>query len=133
MSPTQNKQSTWEQARGLALLSHISIVFVFVLGPFCVLVPFVIWQLEKGKENPSKMLLFQSKQAFYYQLVVMLAAVVLGVAIFILTLFVVGLLVVPLAIVLGIAALAYGIYAGIKVWQGEENFKYYYLGDYLTL
>ena len=63
----------------------------------------------------------------------MLAAIVLGVIIAILSLVIIGFLVIPIAVVLGVAALIYGVYAGIKVWQGEDNFKYYYLGDYLNL
>lgn len=132
MSPEQKKKSADDNTVLLAMLSHVSIVLLFVVGPFCVLFPLVVWQLEKGKENPSKMLLFQSKQAFYYQLFVMLTAIVLGVVIMVLSLVIIGFLVIPIAIILGVAALIYGIYGGIKVWQGED-FKYYYLGDYLTL
>lgn len=133
MNPAQNKKPTDDNTVLWAMLSHVSIALALILGPFCVLFPLIVWQVEKGKENPSKMLLFQSKQAFYYQLFVMLAGLVLGVVITILSLIIIGFLIVPIAIIIGIAALVYGIYAGIKVWQGEDDFKYYYLGDYLKL
>ena len=114
----------------LAALSHFSILACFIIGPFCIAIPLIIWLLEQNKPKASKKLVFEAKQAFFYQLALFLASIVLGVIAGILTIIVIGLLLIPILGILFLAGVAYGVYGGIKVSQGEE-FRYKYVTDFI--
>jgi uncharacterized Tic20 family protein len=114
----------------LASMSHFSILLVLLIGPFTVVVPLLIWLLERNKPDQSKVIEFQAKQAFFYQVAVYLIGLVLGILIAILTIFVIGVLLIPVLVLFGIAAVVYGTYGGIKISQGEE-FRYIYIADFI--
>ena len=114
----------------LAALAHLSILTVLIIGPLSMVIPLVIWLLERNKPDKSAALEFHAKQAFFYQLAAYLITAILGVIVGILSVILVGLLFIPVLILFPIAAVIYGIYAGIKVWQGED-FRYIYLADFL--
>lgn len=115
----------------LATLSHLSILTIFIIGPFSLLIPLIIWLSERSKAEGSGFVEFHAKQAFFYQLAGYLIAVVLAIVIGILSFILIGLLLVPLLILFGLAFVAYGVYAGIRVAQGED-FKYLFISDYVS-
>lgn len=127
--PAKPKPSVKDNSQ-LAALAHFSILAVLIIGPLSIVIPLIIWLLERNKPDKSVTLEFQAKQAFFYQLAAYLITAVLGVIVGILSIILVGLLFIPVLILFPIAAVVYGIYAGIKVWQGED-FRYIYLADFL--
>lgn len=114
----------------LASLSHFSILACFIIGPFCVAIPLIIWLLEQNKPKGSKKLIFEAKQAFFYQVALFLATTVLGVIVGVLTIIVIGLILIPLLAIVFLAGVGYGVYGGIKVSQGE-SFRYKYVTDFV--
>lgn len=112
----------------LASMSHFSILLVLLIGPFSVVVPLLIWLLERNKPGQSKTIEFHAMQAFFYQVAVYLIGLILGVLIAILSIIVIGVLLIPVLVLFGIAAIVYGTYAGVKVIQGED-FRYIYIAD----
>ena len=132
MSPakTGKNQTGSRDVHLLAGLSHLSILTVIILGPFSMVIPLMIWLLERNKTERSTYIEFQAKQAFFYQVALYLMAATLFVVIILLSIIVIGLFFIPLLILFGIAALVYGFYAGIKVMQGED-FRYIYIADFI--
>lgn len=120
--PTNNTQ--------LASLAHLSFLTVLIIGPFSIVIPLIIWLLERNKPEKSSFVEFQAKQAFFYQLAVYLITAVLGILVGILSIIIIGLLFVPLLIIFPIVAVIYGVYAGIQVWNGTE-FRYIYVADFI--
>jgi len=114
----------------LAALSHLSILTVLLIGPFSMVIPLIIWLLERNKSNKSTQVEFHAKQAFFYQLAVYLIGAVLGIFIGLLSIILIGLLFIPVLILFGMAALIYGAYGGIRVGQGED-FRYIYVADFI--
>jgi uncharacterized Tic20 family protein len=114
----------------IASIAHFSILLVLLIGPFSILVPLLIWLLERNKSGGSKVIEFQAKQAFFYQTAVFLISLILGALIGILSVIVIGVLLIPVLIIFGIAAIVYGTYAGVKVSQGED-FRYIYIADFI--
>jgi len=119
-----------KDARLLALLCHVSIAAVFFLGPFTLAVPLLIWLLERNKAGASAVLIFQAKQAFFYQVAIYVLMAVVGLIIFLLTLIIIGSLMAPILVLAMIAAVGYGVYGGVQIWQGR-NFNYIYIADFL--
>jgi len=133
--PTQNTQKpkTTTPAKDdntLAALSHFSIITALIIGPFCMAIPLIIWLLENNKPKGSKNLIFEAKQAFFYQLAVFLITAAFGIVVGILSIILVGLLLIPVLVILPLAGIAYGVYGGIKVSQGE-SFRYKYVTDFI--
>jgi uncharacterized Tic20 family protein len=93
-------------------------------------VPLLIWLLERSKPDRSKVIEFQGKQAFYYQAAVYIISLILGGLIGILSVILIGVLLIPVLVLFGIAAIVYGTYAGVKVYQGEK-FRYIYVADFI--
>lgn len=93
-------------------------------------IPLIIWLLERNKSNKSTQVEFHAKQAFFYQLAVYLIGAVLGIFIGLLSIILIGLLFIPVLILFGMAALIYGAYGGIRVGQGED-FRYIYVADFI--
>jgi uncharacterized Tic20 family protein len=114
----------------VASLAHFSILLVLIIGPFSILVPLLIWLLERSKPDRSKVIEFQGKQAFYYQAAVYIISLILGGLIGILSVILIGVLLIPVLVLFGIAAIVYGTYAGVKVYQGEK-FRYIYVADFI--
>ncbi len=114
----------------VASLAHFSILLILLIGPFSIVVPLLIWLLERNKPERSKIIEFQAKQAFYYQVAAYLISFILGALIGILSIIVVGFLLIPVLVLFGIAVIVYGVYAGVKVFQGED-FRYIYVADFI--
>lgn len=119
-----------KDARLLATLCHLSIAAVFFLGPFTMAVPLLIWLLERNKPKASDFMVFQAKQAFFYQLAVYALMAAFGVVIALLTLIIIGSLLAPVLVLAMIAAVIYGIFGGVQIWQGK-SFDYVYVADFL--
>jgi len=114
----------------LSTLAHLSILTVLIIGPFSIVIPLLIWLLERNKPDKSAVIEFHGKQAFFYQAAIYLIMTLFGIITAILSIILVGLLLIPVLILCGIAAIAYGVYGGIRVSQGE-NFRYIYLADFI--
>jgi uncharacterized Tic20 family protein len=114
----------------LAALAHFSILLVLIIGPFAIVVPLLIWLLERNKPEHSKVIEFQAKQAFFYQIAVDLICLVLGILAGILSIILIGFLLIPVVIIVGVAAIVYGTYAGVKVYHGED-FRYVFVADFI--
>jgi len=112
------------------MLAHLSILTVLVIGPFSMVIPLLIWLLERNKPEKSEFIEFQAKQAFFYQVVVFVIATVLGICIGILSLILIGFLLIPVLVLFALAAMIYGVYAGIQVSQGKA-FRYLYVADFM--
>lgn len=121
---------TDKDARLLATLCHVSIAAVFFLGPFTMTVPLLIWLLERNKSSASDDIIFHAKQAFFYQIAVYVIMAVSGLVVALLTLIVIGSLLAPILVLAMIAAVGYGVYGGVQVWQGKD-FDYLYVADFL--
>lgn len=119
-----------KDARLLATLCHVSIAAVFFLGPFTMAVPLLIWLLERNKSGASDAILFQAKQAFFYQVAVYIIMALCGLVVALLTLIFIGTLMAPFLVLVMIAAIGYGIYGGVQIWQGRK-FDYIYVADFL--
>ncbi len=130
---TQKAKTIKKSARDpvlLSMLAHLSILTVLIIGPLSMVIPLLIWLLERNKPDKSDVIEFHSKQAFFYQIAVYLIITLLAIIIAILSIILVGLLFIPLLILCGLAAIAYGVYGGIRVSQGED-FRYFYIADFI--
>lgn len=116
--------------RTLASIAHFSIAAAFVAGPLAVVIPLLIWLIQRDKKEPSALLIFHGKQAFFYQIACLIAGAILTGIASALTAIVIGALLMPLIILAGLAAIAYGIYGGVQVYQGKD-FRYKYVADFL--
>jgi hypothetical protein len=135
MAEPQQKTKTPQSADGrdpvlLSAVSHASILAVFMMGPLTLLVPLVIWLSERNRPKPSAEVIFHSRQAFFFQSAAYLATLVAGLGVGLLTLIFIGLLLIPFVIVFFLAAVGYGVYGGIQVWQGRP-FRYRYVTDFI--
>ncbi len=108
----------------LAAVAHFAIFFLPIL------LPLVIWLMERNKTDFSEYVLFQSKQALIYQIAVWLTFFGIGLFAFIFTYLLVGMLFLPTFLMLYVLALGYGAYAGVQCLQGEA-FHYYFIGEKL--
>ncbi len=114
----------------LSMIAHGSILAVFFLGPLTLLVPLVIWLSERNQPNPSELVLFHARHAFFYQLAVYLIGGIVGLFIALLTIIFIGLFFIPFLILFLLAAVVYGVYGAIQVWQGRP-FRYKFVSDFL--
>ncbi len=107
----------------MAALAHAGILIT-------VIVALIIWLTQKDK---SKYVEYQAKQALVYQLVVAVGMTIAWVIVFVIGIITLGIgfiLFIPMMIV-GAAAVLYGLYAAWETYQGKD-FKYYMLGDMLA-
>lgn len=127
------KEATGTASKGnslLPVLAHLSILTVLLIGPFSMVIPLLIWLLERNKSPKSDFLEFQAKQAFFYQVAIYFICAILGILIGLLSIILVGLLFIPILIVFAVAAVVYGVYGGIRVLNGED-FRYVYVADFV--
>lgn len=116
------------QARTWNMWCHLSALSVLVGVPFGnVLGPLLIWQMKKS-EFPS--LDVHGKAALNFQLTVTIAAVVVGMAGFVLTFIFIGVLLFPVALLIGLCGVIFGVIAGIKANEGKE-YKYPYSFEFI--
>ena len=117
-SPPPTQSPTETQARTWNMWCHLSALAVLIGVPFGnVLGPLLVWQLKKN-EFPSVEV--HGKAALNFQLTVTIAAVVVGMAGFVLTLIFIGVLLFPVAILIGLCGVVFGIIAGLKANEGED-------------
>lgn len=114
----------------LSVIAHGSILAMFFLGPLTLLVPLIIWLSERNQSSPSETVLFHAQHAFFYQLVVYVIGFILGSCVALLTLIFIGLFFIPFLILFFLAAIVYGVYGAIQVWQGKP-FRYKYISDFV--
>ena len=135
MATAKNAKSTKSKSipqdnSQLAALAHLSFLTVMIIGPFSIAIPLIIWLLERNKPDKSLLVEFHAKQAFFFQLAVYIITAALGIVVGILSIIVIGLLLIPFLILFPLACVIYGIYGGVKVWNGEE-FRYVYVADFV--
>ncbi|MCQ3936187.1 MAG: hypothetical protein DPW18_03965 [Chloroflexi bacterium] len=124
---------TPQEERQWAMLAHLGVLanlFSGILGP---VVPLVIYMIYKDR---SRYVAYQSLQGLVFQLIWWVGGGILtGIAWAItgaLSAVLIGLLCIPFACVISampLAALIYGVYAGIQCNQGQD-FKYWLIGDW---
>lgn len=128
-----NQPLSQEDERLWALLAHLSILLNLVTGFLGPVVPLVIYLAFRDR---SKFLAYQSMQAFIFQLVFWVGGGALTGVIWVITgllsVILIGLCLIPVAIVVSlipIAALVYGVVAGIQVYQGDD-FRYWLISEW---
>ena len=122
------EEKTWSS------IAHVSIIlntFTIFLGP---LVALIIYLIYKDK---SRYIAYQSLQAFMFQLVFWVGAVIIASIMWfislLLVLIIIGCCMIPIAFFLSlvpIAALIYGVIAAIETSQGKE-FEYWIVGPWV--
>lgn len=110
------EEALTSEEKFLASLCHFCIVAVAPI----VLAPLIVWLIEKDKPGKSGYVLHHAKQALLYQVLLAGAVVVL--------LFTVVLS--PLAFILALAGMVYGVIGGIMVCLGKK-FNYLWFGEYV--
>ena len=120
------KKSNLKEDNRIAALAHFSIAAFVIAGPLSICIPLLIWLLERNKTNPLEDVIFEAKQAFFYQCCIYVIAAIIGCIIAILSLIFIGKLMIPFFIIAGLLAIAYGIYGGVQTWNGKK-FRYPYI------
>jgi uncharacterized Tic20 family protein len=118
-----------QDERLMALGAHAALA-AFFMGPFCIAIPLLIWLFNQNKEKPSEFVIFQAKQAFFYQLAVYIGMLILSAITALLSLVIIGYILIPVVALAGIAAIVYAVYAAIQVWNGK-SFRYMYVADFI--
>lgn len=114
--------------RTLAMLAHGSILLNLVTGFGGVIVALIIWLLKKDQ---YPWVGFQALQALLFQTACLLAFPFLFTVSVILVLLLVGVILLPVVLLLGIAALVYGLFGAYRCYDGAD-FRYPWLGDFLA-
>ena len=122
------------EERQWSMFAHLGVLVNLISGFLGPLVPLAIYFIYKDR---SRYVAYQSLQALIFQLIWWIGGGALtGVAWAItgtLSAFVIGLICVPFACIISampLAALGYGVYAGIQCNQGVD-FKYWLIGDWM--
>lgn len=125
LSPADER--TW------AMLAHLSVLINLVtgfLGPVAALVIYLVYK------DRSRFVAFHSLQSLIFQLVAWIGSGIVAVILWtvggILSMICIGVLIIPLAMLLSLiplAALVYGVIAGIQTYQGVD-FRYWLVGDW---
>lgn len=122
------------EERQWAMLAHLSILLNLVTGFLGVVAPLVLYMIYKDR---SRYVAYHSLQSLIFQLITWVGGgFIIGAAWTITSLLsavVIGLLCIPIACIvslLPLAALGYGIYAGVETSQGKD-FKYWLVGDWV--
>ena len=123
-----SEEKTW------AALAHLSILLNLITGFLGLLFAFIIYMVYKDK---SRYIAYHSMQSLIFQLICWVAAGLLIVFVWAITipllLIVVGCCLLPIAITLSLvplAALIYGVIGAIETSQGKD-FKYWLIGDWV--
>lgn len=122
-------ERTWAMIAQLSILANLITGF---LGPLIALVIYIVYK------DRSRYVAYQSLQALVFQLIFWVAAGFLAAMTWVIALTLtpvlcLGCLIMPPGLFLSlvpIAALIYGVLAGIRCSQGED-FKYWLIGDWL--
>ncbi len=118
-----SEDKTW------AALSHASILLAVLSGgPFGPVAAFVIWLLRQDK---SPYVRRQAMQALVYQLITIVLAWTMWVAIGLLSVVLVGLCLIPFGLLISLLMVVYGCYGAYECSQGRE-FSYWLVGDLIA-
>ena len=129
--PTSTEQN-W------AMLAHLSILLNLITGILGPVVALIIYLVYKDR---SRYIAYQSLQSIIFQLIVWVGVGLVIGAIWLITgilsIVLIGLLLIPFSLlatlfllVVPLASLIYGVYAGIKCSHGED-FRYWLIGDWV--
>lgn len=106
----------------LGAVCHFSIFFLPIV------LPLIVWLIEKDKKDFSPFVVFQAKQALLYQLTVFVLFIGIGLFGLGLSYLLFGLLFLPAYLIVYLMALIYAAYGGIQCLLGVD-FQYFYLGE----
>lgn len=104
------------QARTWNMLCHLSALAGYIIPFGNVLGPLLVWQIKKN-EFPS--VEEHGKAALNFQLTVLVAVVVVGMAAFLLSFVCIGFVLIPVVVAIGLCGIIFAIIAGIKANNGE--------------
>ncbi len=121
-------QQRSQDERTMAMLAHGSIILNVITGFGGIVVALVLW-LVKRQESPW--VGAQALQALVYQGITAAIFWLLLIISFVLVAIFIGVLCLPLAFLIGLAAVAYGLYGAYRCYQGDD-FRYWWLGDFLA-
>lgn len=120
--------------RTWAMVAHLSVLVNLVSGILGPVIAFVIYAVFKDR---SRYVAYQSLQSFVFQLIFWIGGGALVGVVWavtgVLSAILIGLILIPFACVfslLPLAALVYGLYAGIETSQGRD-FRYWLIGDWV--
>jgi len=130
LSPSEER--TW------AMLAHLSVLLNMVTGFLGVFAALLIYLLFRDR---SRYVAYQSLQAFLFQLIWWGGGgVIIGITwaiVGILSIFLIGVVLIPVALIITavvalmpLAALIYGVIAGVQTNQGQD-FQYWLIGDWV--
>lgn len=111
-APSDNES----QARTWNMLCHLSALAGYIIPFGNVIGPLLIWQIKKN-EFPS--VEEHGKASLNFQLTVLIAVLVSGIAAFLLSFVCIGFLLIPVVIAVALCGLIFAIIAGIKASNGE--------------
>lgn len=112
--------------RLMAVVSHLS----FFVPHAGIVVPLIIWLLNQEKAPYAA---YQSKQALFFHLFVLVAACVLGIISFFLVVLTLGLslfVLIPLWAALELIPIVLGIIGAIQSYEGRD-FRYPFIGSWM--
>jgi len=98
------------------MLCHLSALAGYIIPFGNVIGPVVIWQIKKN-EFPS--VEEHGKASLNFQLTVLIAVLVSGIAAFLLSFVCIGFLLIPVVIAVALCGLIFAVIAGIKANNGE--------------
>lgn len=134
-APAQVAPLSPADERTWAMIAHLSILINLVSGVLGPVVAFVIYAVLKDR---SRYVEFQALQAFVFQMVWWIGSgAIVGViwaVTGLLSAVLLGLCLIPFACaisLLPVAALFYGVYAGVETAQGRD-FRYWLIGDWVA-
>ena len=104
------------QVRMWNMLCHLSALSCFFIPFGNILGPLLVWQIKKN-EFPS--VEEHGKAALNFQLTVLVAVVVVGMAAFLLSFVCIGFVLIPVVVAIGLCGIIFAIIAGIKANNGE--------------
>jgi hypothetical protein len=134
----QNLPLSPSEERTWAMLAHLSVLLNLVTGFLGVFAALLIYLLFRDR---SRYVAYQALQAFLFQLIWWGGGgVIIGITwaiVGLLSAVLIGIVLIPVALVvtavvalMPLAALVYGVIAGIQANQGED-FKYWLIGDWV--
>lgn len=123
--PSLKPQPSENEVRQWNMFCHLSALAGFFLPAGNVLGPLIVWQIKKN-EIPS--VDSHGKASLNFQLTILIATLVAGVAAFVLSFVCIGIALIPIVFLLPIAGMIFAIIAGIKANNGED-YRYPYVWE----
>lgn len=138
LSTPQNNPLSPSEERTWAMLAHLSVLLNLATGFLGVFAALLIYLLFRDR---SRYVAYQSLQAFLFQLIWWGGGgVIIGITwaiVGILSIFLIGVVLIPVALIITavvalmpLAALIYGVIAGVQTNEGRD-FQYWLIGDWV--